>query len=98
MSIDHIGMLTASWGGGLLLHAFDVTRTQFDNLWIVIVIRSILRVLPVFILFLIPSSDPNASILPSEMLKSKKGDDMLENQNMEMAPLVSSVDQHLVDT
>ncbi|MCD7461421.1 hypothetical protein HAX54_046088 [Datura stramonium] len=100
MSIDHIGMLTASWDGGLSLHAFNVTRTQFDNLWIVILIRSILRILPVCILFLIPStsSDPNASILPTEMLKSKKGDDMLENRNMEMAPLVSSVDQHLVDT
>ncbi|XP_016578441.1 probable folate-biopterin transporter 3 isoform X2 [Capsicum annuum] len=98
MSIDHIGILTASWGGGLLLHAFNVTRTQFDNLWIVVAIRSILRMLPVCILFLIPSSDPNAAILPSEMLKSKKGDETLENQNMEMAPLVSSLDQQLVDT
>ncbi|XP_019248142.1 PREDICTED: probable folate-biopterin transporter 3 isoform X2 [Nicotiana attenuata] len=98
MSIDHIGMLTASWGGGLLLHTFNVTRTEFDNLWIVIVIRSCLRILPVCILFLIPSSDPNASILPTEMLKSKKGDDIVENQNMEMASLVSNVDQHLVDT
>ncbi|KAK4375510.1 hypothetical protein RND71_006187 [Anisodus tanguticus] len=91
-------LLYASWGGGLLLHAFNVTRTQFDNLWIVIVIRSFLRILPVCILFLIPRSDPNASILPTEALKSKKGDDMLENKNMEMAPLVSSVDQHLVVT
>nr|XP_018628795.1 probable folate-biopterin transporter 3 isoform X3 [Nicotiana tomentosiformis] len=98
MSIDHIGMLTASWGGGLLLHTFNVTRTQFDNLWIVIVIRSCLRILPVCILFLVPSSDPNASILPTEMLKSKKGDDIVENQNMEMASLVSSLDQHLADT
>ncbi|KAM3308043.1 putative folate-biopterin transporter 3 isoform X1 [Capsicum chacoense] len=98
MSIDHIGILTASWGGGLLLHAFNVTRTQFDNLWIVVAIRSILRMLPVCILFLIPSSDPSAAILPSEMLKSKKGDETLENQNMEMAPLVSSLDQQLVDT
>ncbi|XP_016495800.2 putative folate-biopterin transporter 3 [Nicotiana tabacum] len=98
MSIDHIGMLTASWGGGLLLHTFNVTRTQFDNLWIVIVIRSCLRILPVCILFLVPSSDPNASILPTEMLKSKKGDDIVENQNMEVASLVSSLDQHLADT
>ncbi|KAL3835456.1 hypothetical protein ACJIZ3_010192 [Penstemon smallii] len=64
MSIDHVGSFSASWAGGLLLHTLNVTRTTFDNLWLAIVIRSVFRVLPVGILFLIPSSDPNAAILP----------------------------------
>lgn len=34
MSIDHVGMLTSSWAGSLLLHSLNVTRTQFDNLWV----------------------------------------------------------------
>lgn len=105
MSIDHVGSLTSSWAGGLLLHTLNITRTQFDNLWIAIVIRSFFRVLPIGILFLVPSSDPSSSILPTEMLKTKKDDDNSTNgkddlgtQKLEMAPLVTNVDQHLVDS
>nr|GMD32458.1 probable folate-biopterin transporter 3 [Ipomoea batatas] len=95
MSIDHVGMLSASWAGGFLLHVFNVTRTQFDNLGIVVVVRSLLRVLPIGLLFLVPSSDPNASILPTEMLPTKKGEDSAKTDNMEMATLINTVDQTL---
>jgi hypothetical protein len=37
-----------------------------------ILIRSLMRRVPVGLLFLIPGSDPNLSILPAEMLKTKK--------------------------
>ncbi|CAN4086494.1 unnamed protein product [Withania somnifera] len=90
---------------GLLLHTLNVKRTQFDSLcWIAIVIWSFSRVLPIGILFLVPSSDPSASILPTEMLKTKNEDDIskkggndLGSQKLEMVPLVTYVDQHLVD-
>ncbi|PHT47460.1 putative folate-biopterin transporter 2 [Capsicum baccatum] len=98
MSIDHVGSLTATWAGGLLLRTFNVTRTQFDNLWMAIVIRSFSRILPIGILFLVPNSDPSASILPAEMLKTKKCDDDLDTQKLERAPLVTFVDQHLGDS
>ncbi|KAG8379605.1 hypothetical protein BUALT_Bualt07G0106200 [Buddleja alternifolia] len=94
MSIDHIGEFTASWGGGVLLQLLEVTRTTFDDLWLAILVRSIFRVRPIGILFLIPSSDPNVAILPTEMLRSKKGDDELDITNMEMASLVNSVDNN----
>ncbi|GFP93613.1 probable folate-biopterin transporter 3 [Phtheirospermum japonicum] len=84
MSIDHVGSFSASWAGGFLLHALNVTRTKFDNLWLAIVIRSVFRVLPIGILFLIPSSDPNVAILPTEMLRTKKD----ECVNTEMESLV----------
>ncbi|XP_050233638.1 probable folate-biopterin transporter 3 [Mercurialis annua] len=90
MSIDHVGLLSSTWAGGLLLHVLNVTRTQFDNLWMAILIRSMLRLVPIGLLFLIPRSDPNSAILPEEMLKTKKGDDMLENENLEMTSLVDS--------
>ncbi|XP_073295701.1 probable folate-biopterin transporter 3 [Primulina huaijiensis] len=91
MAIDHVGSFTASWAGGLLLHSLNVTRTTFDNLWVAILIRSVLRVLPITILFLIPGGDPNAAILPAEMLKTKKGDGTLDPNNTEMDSLISSV-------
>ncbi|KAJ6307510.1 hypothetical protein OIU76_017329 [Salix suchowensis] len=90
MSIDHVGMLSSTWVGGLLLKFLKVTRTEFDNLWMAILIRSLMRIIPVFLLFLIPRSDPNLSILPEEMLKMKKGDDRLESENTEMVSLVDS--------
>ncbi|GER54122.1 major facilitator superfamily protein [Striga asiatica] len=99
MSIDHVGQFTASWAGGFLLHAMNVTRTKFDNLWLVIVIRSFCRVLPVGILFLIPSGDPNEAILPMDMLRTKKDesdtnddDSNLEGINMEMELFVKDLD------
>ncbi|KAK4735750.1 hypothetical protein R3W88_010011 [Solanum pinnatisectum] len=70
----------------LLLHTLNVTRTQFDSLWIAIVIRSFSRDLPIGILFLVPNSDPSANILPTEMAKD------LDIQKLEMAPLVTNVD------
>ncbi|XP_024180966.1 probable folate-biopterin transporter 3 isoform X2 [Rosa chinensis] len=90
MSIDHVGILSSTWAGGLLLHILNITRTQFENLWMAILIRSILRILPIALLFLIPRTDPNSSILPSEMLRTKKGDD-LESENLEMASLVNGI-------
>lgn len=89
MSIDHVGMLTSSWIGGLLLHILNITRTQFDNLWMAILIRSFLRILPVGLLFLVPASDSDASILPDEMLTTKKT--AVDSENMELTSLVNSI-------
>uniref|UniRef100_A0A2N9IW86 Folate-biopterin transporter 3 n=1 Tax=Fagus sylvatica TaxID=28930 RepID=A0A2N9IW86_FAGSY len=90
MAIDHVGMLTSTWAGGLLLHVLRVTRTQFDNLWMAILIRSFLRLVPIGLLFLIPRSDPNSSILPTELLRTKKGDGILEPETVEMVSLINS--------
>lgn len=90
MSIDHVGMLSSSWAGSLLLHALNVTRTEFDNLWVAILIRSFARLFPIALLFLVPRNDPNSSILPSELLMTKKGDDVLESESAEMMSLVNN--------
>ncbi|XP_039142294.1 LOW QUALITY PROTEIN: probable folate-biopterin transporter 2 [Dioscorea cayenensis subsp. rotundata] len=68
MAIDHIGMLTGSWGGGLLLHALKVTRTQFGNLWVAILVRSLIRMLPLALIYLVPNSDQMSRILPEGFL------------------------------
>lgn len=66
-----------------------VTRMQFDNLWMAILIRSLFRVAPVGLLFLIPGSDPSMAVLPSELLKAKKDNDVREPETLEMAPLIN---------
>ncbi|KAF5196205.1 Folate-biopterin transporter 1 protein [Thalictrum thalictroides] len=90
MSIDNIGLLTSSWGGGFLLHALKINRTQFDNLWLAIFIRNIMRVSPLFLLFLIPRGDPSLSILPAEMLMTKDAAETTEVEKIELVSLVNN--------
>lgn len=93
MSIDNVGLLSSSWGGGLLLHVLKVTRTQFENLWLAIWIRNILRLSPLCLLFLVPRGDPNSSILPSEeVLASEEDAEALEPEKIELVSLVKSTD------
>ncbi|KAK8597415.1 hypothetical protein V6N13_094827 [Hibiscus sabdariffa] len=91
MSIDNFGLLSSSWGGGLLLHLLNVTRTNFENLWLAILIRNILRLSPLGILFLVPRGDPSSSILPAKMLSSKD-EEAEESKNVELVSLVNSSD------
>lgn len=90
MSIDHVGLFTSSAAGGLLLHVLEVTRTKFDNLWMAILIRSLMRIVPIGFLFLIPRTDPKLSILPTEGLSTKNAKSILQPENVEMASLVNS--------
>lgn len=92
MSIDNVGILSASWGGGFLLHILEVTRTKFDGLWLAILIRNLLRISPLCLLYLIPRGDPNSSILPSEVLGTKEGIERQETENIELVSLINDVD------
>lgn len=90
MSIDNAGMLTASWGGGLILHVLKITRTEFSNLWLAILIRNIMRVVPLALLFLVPKSEQNSVILPMEMLEKTEAAEIQEVRNLEMVALVEN--------
>ncbi|EPS69234.1 hypothetical protein M569_05531, partial [Genlisea aurea] len=68
MSIDNAGTMTASWSGGLLLHVLSVTRTRFGRLWVGVLIRNVMRIAPLFLLFLVPRTDPNAALLPDSVM------------------------------
>lgn len=90
MSIDNAGMLTASWGGGLILHVLKITRTEFSNLWLAILIRNIMRVVPLALLFLVPKSEQNSVILPMEILEKTEAAEIHEVRNLEMVALVEN--------
>ncbi|CAL5068692.1 unnamed protein product [Urochloa decumbens] len=72
MSIQNAGVLMSAWWGGLLLHMLNVTRTEFSNLWIAVLIRNISRLVPLTLLFLIPQSDHGSTLLPVEMLEESE--------------------------
>ena len=92
MSIDNVGILSATWGGGFLLHVLNVTRTNFDSLWMVILIRNILRVSPICLLYLIPRGDPSSSFLPTEIMGTKEGTETQGAENIELISLINDVD------
>ncbi|CAI9094666.1 OLC1v1030444C1 [Oldenlandia corymbosa var. corymbosa] len=93
MSIDNAGIMSSSWGGSLLLHALKVTRTQFDNLWLAILIRTLMRLTPLSLLFLVPRADPNSSILPDDIRSLQEDSQTPEaNENIELVGLVKRVD------
>lgn len=92
MSIDNVGLLSATRGGGFLLHVLKVTRTNFDSLWLVILIRNLLRVSPLCLLYLVPRGDPNSSFLPAEFLQTKEGTETQATENIELVSLINDVD------
>lgn len=93
MSIDNVGLLSATWGGGFLLHILNVTRTKFNNLWIAILVRNFLRFAPLCMLFLVPRGDPNSSILLTELPSTEVDNETSEaNNNIELVSLVNGID------
>ncbi|KAL2930319.1 putative folate-biopterin transporter 3 [Bienertia sinuspersici] len=90
MSIDHVGMLTSTWAGGFVLHILHVTRSEFDHIWLAVLIRNLLRLAPIFLLFLVPRTDPSLPVLPSELSKAKREPETLPSDNLEMASLLTT--------
>lgn len=79
MSLQNAGLLMSAWWGGLLLHMLNVTRMEFSNLWIVVLIRNISRLVPLMLLFLVPNCDQNSTLLPAEMLYGNESTETMKN-------------------
>ncbi|KAF3787193.1 putative folate-biopterin transporter 6 [Nymphaea thermarum] len=75
MCIDSIGWLCSKWSGSLALHLLKVTRTNFKNLWLAVLIRNILRISTLALIFLVPKAGPTDALLPSQMLEADGSDE-----------------------
>ncbi|PON68345.1 Folate-biopterin transporter [Parasponia andersonii] len=87
MCIDSLGSLSSKWAGGMVLHAFHVTRTDFTNLWLVVLIRNVLRFSTLTLIFLVPKVGQSEVIIPSDLLTRNSTSDVEENDNLELVPL-----------
>ena len=66
--------------GGLLVYLLGITRTNFDNLWILIVIATVFPLVTLLFLLVIPNKfDVNDEI--DKYFKLKKKQDNKENSN-----------------
>lgn len=64
MCIDSLGSLTSKWCGGMVLHFMGVTRTNFRNLWLAILVRNLLRLATLGLIFLVPEADQSQILVP----------------------------------
>lgn len=68
MSIDNLGTLSSSWVGSVILRLTGIRRTNFQFLWLTVLIRNGMRLLPLPFLFLVPNTDPEQPLLPPDIL------------------------------
>lgn len=87
----------SAWWGGLLLQMLNVTRTEFSDLWVVILIRNISRLLPLMLLFLVPRSDQSSTLLLLEMLQDGESAETVKSSSdsVEFSVLVADGDNCL---
>ncbi|OWZ22943.1 Folate-Biopterin Transporter [Phytophthora megakarya] len=62
MSISNVSYSVSEFWGAFVCDWMGITKDEYDSLWLAIVIRSALKVVPIFFLFLIPSTDPQEII------------------------------------
>lgn len=88
--IDSLGTLCSKWSGGLVLHAFGVTRSDFRNLWLVVLLRTVLRFVVVAFVFLVPDASQSDILVPSDQtMISKISCSTTVKEDGDCIPLVS---------
>jgi folate/biopterin transporter len=58
MSVLNLAGLVSKEGGAILTHLLGVTDTNFDNLWLLVLITNVASVIPLVFIKLIPNQDP----------------------------------------
>ena len=85
MCIDSIGSLLSKLSGGLLLRLLHVTRTDYTNLWLAVLIRDMLRFATLALVFLVPMAGQSEGLLPSK-LSGKSVSDNVDEETLELVP------------
>jgi folate/biopterin transporter len=62
MSISNVSYSVSEFWGAFVCDWMGIAKDEYDMLWLAIVLRSALKVVPIFFLFLIPSTDPKEII------------------------------------
>ncbi|KAG6578136.1 Folate-Biopterin transporter (FBT) family [Phytophthora cinnamomi] len=58
MSISNFSRSVSEFWGALVCAWLGIAKDQYEMLWLAIIFRSVLKVVPIFFLFLIPATDP----------------------------------------
>ena len=72
MSISNLSHAISSYWGAILCYWIGIGKDRYENLWLAVLIRSVLKVVPIFFLFLIPDVCPQQEIDNQEFKQLKK--------------------------
>lgn len=76
----------------MVLHLLHVTRTDFKNLWLTVLIRNILRLSTLGLIFLVPNANPSEVLIPPDVLGKTDDECRDEDDCLQMVPLNKEVD------
>ncbi|RHY27355.1 hypothetical protein DYB32_006847, partial [Aphanomyces invadans] len=94
MSITNMGWTASSfWGAALCTH-LGIARSLYDNLWIAIVIRSVMKAVPIMFLFLLPTIDPQDEV---EAMTSNEDDNLMDNRSVDSRTTATMTDIEMDD-
>eukprot|EP00467_Chlorarachnion_reptans_P018669 CAMPEP_0114498912 /NCGR_PEP_ID=MMETSP0109-20121206/7131_1 /TAXON_ID=29199 /ORGANISM="Chlorarachnion reptans, Strain CCCM449" /LENGTH=627 /DNA_ID=CAMNT_0001676433 /DNA_START=27 /DNA_END=1910 /DNA_ORIENTATION=+ len=80
MSLSNFGELVGMYLGSALLEMLGVKRGEFNNLELYIIIRSLAKLLPVFLIkFLVPLGSPDADAIDMSRMKQVENKDIEES-------------------
>ena len=92
MCIDSLGTLVSKWGGGFLIHELHITRTNFTNLWLAVLIRNCLRLVTLALIFLVPNVNPSDIVIPPEVLGAKSSSKSNADDKSQLVPLNEKIE------
>ncbi len=70
MSVLNLSGLVSKEGGALLTHLLGITDSNFDKLWLLVLITNLGGILPLIFINLLPDEDPQAAALAHQSLPS----------------------------
>ncbi|NCO75242.1 MAG: folate/biopterin family MFS transporter [Cyanobacteria bacterium] len=99
MSIWNLAGLLSHELGALLTHWLGVTQTNFDNLWLLLLITNLSSLLPLFLLKLLPNEDPqihhNLQNLPTSEIYEHHSSGAVFGQDI-MPDVIIDISSHSV--
>jgi hypothetical protein len=68
MSVLNLSGLVSKEGGAILTHLLGVTDTNFDKLWLLVLITNVGSMLPLIFIKLLPNEDTQVTIVTTKSL------------------------------
>ena len=98
MSIFNLASLVSQEGGALLTHVMGVTETNFDHLWLLVLVTNLSTLLPLPFLGFLPKSDaiattntPHPPSISTDLLATEGPENAIENTDHDSVLLSSDV-------
>ena len=93
LCIDTLGWFASKMIGGVVLHLLHISRTDFTNLWLAVLVRNCLRIATLGLIFLVPNATQYDVLVPSDPSTKSHHEKTTEEEEMalQLVPLNEKV-------